>query len=297
MSFSPGDRCPHSDSQNYHLTVSIVCDQNRKNDDLIKIDTNSLLTPCSPKVLLYSDQGCPNLKINPLFEWLEASKYWIAPILGLLGIYLMLFSLYMYKPTCYIIGFCSTPVLILGTLYTLFMPTKSDEWIVFVLFIISIIIGLIVGYLTMKNTTAAKIMAGFFAGWVVHSFLFIYFTHRFTNPHTCNSLFWCMLIIEVTAGAILGALYFPISFIVNTSLVGSYIFYRCIAIYAGGFVNEFAVVKEREEGRYTHIDWRNYIYVLFIFITATLATIIQYRINELKYYDKSEGERGRFQRV
>ena len=275
----------------------MICDQGQENEPVVKIDTDSISTPCTPRALVYSNKGCPTLKVLPLFEWLDGAKYVMGPIAGILGVYFMILSLYFYKQTCYMIGFTSTPILLVGALYALVISIDSPTWIVTFPVIIASFIGLAVGGFTMKYTVLAKVLAGVFGGWVVHSFLFMYFTHRFNDYTAATTIFWCMIIAMKSIGGIIGGAFFPMSFIISTSFAGSYLFFRCIAVFAGGFTNEFLVVKERDEGRYDHIAWQNYLYLAFILVLGVVATFVQYRMNKLKYYDKSDSEKKGFNRI
>lgn len=149
----------------------------------------------------------------------------------------------------------------------------------------------------MKYTIVAKILAGFFGGWILHSFLFIMFTHRFNDYDAAKIIFWVMVALETTIGAIVGAMWFPMAFILSTSYVGAYLFFRCIGAFADGFTNEFVINKERDEGRYDNIAYQNYLYISFTIILGTFSVFVQYKINNLKYYKKDDAEKKGFDRL
>ena len=158
-------------------------------------------------------------------------------------------------------------------------------------------LGLGFGYYTMKYTILAKILAGFFFGFVIESFLYLYFFFRFEDFIAATTVFWIMLGALVLIGSLVGTFFFPMAFIVNTSFVGSYLFFRCIGTFAGGFTNEFVIAREREESRYDQIAWQNYVYIGLTLLMGGIATVIQYKINNLKYYDKSDNEKKGFSQI
>lgn len=195
------------------------------------------------------------------------------------------------------IGVCSLPVIIVGILYGACIPTSSATWIVTIPVVLSILLGLGFGYYTMKYTILAKILAGFFFGFVIESFLYLYFFFRFEDFIAATTVFWIMLGALVLIGSLVGTFFFPMAFIVNTSFVGSYLFFRCIGTFAGGFTNEFVIAREREESRYDQIAWQNYVYIGLTLLMGGIATVIQYKINNLKYYDKSDNEKKGFSQI
>ena len=142
-----------------------------------------------------------------------------------------------------------------------------------------------------------KILAGFFFGFVIESFLYIYFFFRFENFVAATTVFWIMLGALVLIGSLAGAFFFPMTFIINTSFVGSYLFFRCIGSFAGGFTNEFVIARERQESRYDQIAWQNYVYIGLTLLMGGIATAIQYRINNLKYYEKNDAEQKGFSHI
>lgn len=117
LTYPQGESCPHSDADYYQLSVAVVCDEDVEGEPEVSIDTTSIMTPCTPMAVVRSKHGCPTLEVTPLFDWLYDARFVMGPIAGLLGIYFMISSLFFYKPTCYIIGVASTPVLLLGFLY------------------------------------------------------------------------------------------------------------------------------------------------------------------------------------
>ena len=94
LKYPQGDACLHSTTENYQLSIAVVWDNERQSDIKIEVDTKSLTTPCTPKIIVYSNKGCAILKINPLFEWMENVKFVLGPIAGLLGVFFMICGLY-----------------------------------------------------------------------------------------------------------------------------------------------------------------------------------------------------------
>jgi len=146
LTYSLGEKCPHSDAEFYQLSVSVVCDTDGESNGVVKIDQNSLTTPCSPRAVLYSSLGCPAFEANPVFQWMYSARFVMGPIAGILGLYLMTMSFYFRKTTYFLAGLFSTPVIILGILYGAFISDDSKAWIVSIPLGLSILIGFGVGY-------------------------------------------------------------------------------------------------------------------------------------------------------
>lgn len=226
LTYSPGAKCAHSDAEFYQLSVAVVCDQDKEISEEVKIDTQSLITPCTPRVLVYSSKGCPTLEINPLFQWMHLLRYGLGPLVGIIGLFFMFLSLKALKYAYFLIGFCATPVFLVGFLYAVCIPDDSKVWIVTIPIAFSLVIGAVVGTLCYKYHQLPIILAGFFGMYVVHLAIFVFITHRFTDETTATVVFWCQLFFLCILGAILGYLIFPVMYLLSTTLVGAYLFFR-----------------------------------------------------------------------
>lgn len=293
-----GESCPHSDSEFYQLTLSVICDSDVTGEPEVTIDTDSIDTPCTPRALVRSSHGCPSLTVSPLFNWIHNNRYMLAPAAGILGVYLVIFGLYFSKITNYLYGNLGLPVISLGLIYGIFMPIDSDLWIVTVLAIVFLLIGISAGLTTKKYSLLAKILAGVFCGWPFFSQLFIHITHRINDYDGAWATFWIMYAIIALVFAIIVVAWFPRGYILATSFLGAYLIIRCLAVFAGGFTNEFVVIKERHEGRYDELAWQNYLYINLAMILGVIAFMVQHRLNNLDKYEKSDAPQSRgFDRV
>lgn len=98
--------------------------------------------------------------------------------------------------------------------------------------------------------------------------------------------FWCVNIgCALTAAGLAFCFFFP-AIILSTALTGSYLFFRGISLYAGGFPNEFAIIEAVKSGAVDFNMWF-YLYLVLIIGGTILGSIVQFK---QKKKDEEEGE-------
>ena len=84
-----------------------------------------------------------------------------------------------------------------------------------------------------------------------------------------------MSICGIACG-ILGFIYFEHFVIVVTAIVGSYLFFRGISIFTGGFPNEFMIFNLIDSG--VGLGWAFYVFLVLIVAIAILSINFQERL-------------------
>jgi len=89
-----------------------------------------------------------------------------------------------------------------------------------------------------------------------------------------NILFWIVQVICSLAGAIVSFFAYNPVIIGATAFTGSYLFFRGISLFAGGYPNEFTLVNQLASGEVVSItDWF-YLYLGLIIISTLLCSKI-----------------------
>lgn len=92
-----------------------------------------------------------------------------------------------------------------------------------------------------------------------------------------SALFWVVTIGCAVVAAVLTFFVYNHVLIIMTSFMGSYLFFRGISLYAGGFPNEFEVTKERKEDIIDGLGWSFYAYLAAIIISCVLTAWFQFK--------------------
>jgi hypothetical protein len=80
--------------------------------------------------------------------------------------------------------------------------------------------------------------------------------------------------------------------ILATSLVGSYFFVRGISLYAGGFPNEYLLMKQIKNGVIESEPWTFYVYMGSILVATIICAVVQYRaLARMDEYEKHPYEK------
>jgi hypothetical protein len=63
--------------------------------------------------------------------------------------------------------------------------------------------------------------------------------------------------------------------IISTSIIGSYLFWRGISLYTGGFPNEFELTNKFESGAWDKLPWTFYLYLGLMSVTMAGGFLYQ----------------------
>lgn len=149
----------------------------------------------------------------------------------ILGFFLGLFGQKLFSATLFIIGTMVTVAAIWLLFYTTFLTDKTDAWIGWVVLISSLIVGLLGGYLLYKLQRVGAAVVGGFGGFICG--ILVYTTALWAIKS--NAAFWICGSVGAIIAAIAAFIFYFHVVILSTSFIGSYLFWRGIAMYAGGY--------------------------------------------------------------
>ena len=133
----------------------------------------------------------------------------------------------------------ATTFLILLFFYALFLSDDTEDWVGWTVMICAGIIGLIVGIIMIK---LQRVGAAILAGWGGFM-LGLLINETVLYKAKSEALFWCVGIAAAILFAVLTFWIYNEVLIATTSFMGAYFFWRGISLYAGGFPNEFELIK------------------------------------------------------
>lgn len=226
---------------------------------------------CTQVIEMYSGAGCPAFDLNEVFNMLEKYRFLWGLILLFIGLVMTFFGRKLIKYVVFIVIFIIVALGFLLLFYTLFLKDNSTVWIFWVLLSVCVVLGILIGALSVKFEKAGIAVMGGIAGFFLA--LLVLETVQLRN----EIVFWIIL-------AVSALIFFVISFkvseyikIFTTSLLGGYCTVRGISCFAGGFPNEFTTVRSLSLGIIGHIEWYFYVYLVFIVIVSSLGSVWQVR--------------------
>lgn len=90
-------------------------------------------------------------------------------------------------------------------------------------------------------------------------------------------VFWLVCVGTAIVCAVLVFVSYNHAIILSTSLIGSYFFVRGISFYAGGFPNEFILMKEIKHGIISTQPWSVWVYLAGIVVATVICAVVQYK--------------------
>lgn len=220
--------------------------------------------------------ACPVFTVNALIQFVDEYAWLFGTGFIVIGLFLAFLGKKLFNFALFIVTTLIVAGLILFIFYATFLQDNTASWVSWTVVSISILLGLLGGYLMVKME---KFGGALLAGWggfclgVILNETVLYLANS-------SALFWCVNIGLAIIFAILGFVMFDTAVILATSFIGSYMTMRGIGIMAGGFPNEYVLINEIEAGAYNNIDPVFYAYLAGIVIMFILSSIVQFKIHK-----------------
>lgn len=198
------------------------------------------------------------------------------------GLFLALFGLKLFGIAIFLITAFATTFILLLAFYSLFLSDNTEDWVGWTVMGCCILIGLIVGVIMYK---IKKVGAAILAGWGGFM-LGLLLNETVMYKAQSEILFWCVAIACAVVAAVLTFFIIGHVLVVSTSFIGAYLFVRGISLYAGGYPNEFELIKKVQSGATPHVDPWFYAYLAGIVVAFVIGLIVQYK--HLKKIEEDE---------
>lgn len=225
---------------------------------------------CTPHITFDSTAGCSESHLNAFWEWVEDNEWFWFVMFVLVGFFLCFFGRRLFKPAVFIAGIVGTVSLIWIIFYSTFLEDHFENWVGWVVFVCSLLLGLIVGAIMMVFVKVGAFLLGFWGGFSIallmyNAFLYLAIHHE--------AGFWCY---AVAIGLIFGfAAIFKFDHIVinMTAFAGAYLVLAGIGLVAGHYQNPFTILYEHNHGDLDHIDPDFYAYMVATIILYVMGAV------------------------
>ena len=146
----------------YDLTVDIKCDHNAETIQDVNITETH---KCFKKIQFAHKFGCKIGQLSALWDWAQKHGWVIAiPFIGI-GSLMLFFGSKIMNIVYFICGIIASVATIWLILYSTFMQNNSNDALGWIIFLASVLIGVILGKLFNKYNKFGNFFLGFIAGY------------------------------------------------------------------------------------------------------------------------------------
>ena len=264
----------YSNTDGTTLHVGLICDSNAEQyttTPLIDVDSTGL----NYSTTLTSADVCSTFDLNALWDFINQYTWiWCALFVGIGG-FLCFLGRKLFKATIFIIAATLTVFAILLLFYTTFLEDTTEAWVGWTVLVCSILIGLVAGFFIMK---LERLGAALIAGW--GGFLLgVMLCETVLFLAGSQIVFWIVSVTCALLAAVASFFWYEHVLIIGTAFAGSYMFFRGISFYAGGFPNEFTLAEQYKEDVEGAFSAWFYLYLVLIVALTVLGSYVQYKHN------------------
>ena len=272
MNFEGGNMC--NDTSKYSLSVQINCNSNL-DKTTYALDKESLKSPCDPRVIMNSPHACPVLSSGPLQKFLDEYNYWIGIPMILIGGYLLGAGGRFPGITLALFSTLAIGVFQVFCLYIFVLPAFSPSWTVPIVLIVSLGMGVGMGWGAAKWPKIGVMIMGASLGALLGMIIYWSFMSASVSSTTSKIVTICGIALFT---AIVYIMFFDHMVIMTSAIFGAYILIRGISMYTGGYVNEFTVVLASQGGDINEIRWTMWLFWILMALCAIGS--IQMQLND-----------------
>lgn len=100
--------------------------------------------------------------MNALWIFLEKYQYLWGAVFIVIGLFLCLFGRKLFKPAIFIIGLTGSIFLLMLMFYSIFLSNNTKTYVGWIILIVSIIIGVAVGFVLVRlNKVGVAVLGGY----------------------------------------------------------------------------------------------------------------------------------------
>lgn len=266
------------DTTTYYRTIfEITCDKNAARLSVDNINSISI-NKCTNKIKMRSQYACPNVTKYSLAQTIKSNAATFGLILLAIGVYYCFFAYKFIKTTRILTG-VSTMCFISLFLFANNLDVKVTSANFWTVLIISVLIGLFLGWVISKIPWIVSAILGGFLGFIFTELLYSMIVSSLSwNP---RAVYYIIFSISLVLFAVLGGFFQKHIFIISCAFSGAYSIIRAIGTLENNFPDEkqlYDLIDHKEWWQVTNIiDYRFYLYLVFAFILGCAGTCHQYR--------------------
>lgn len=272
------DFTPSKNNSEESVTYIMNCDAN-----VTEVSEPKIAKTGNRYVFEFNSQyGCPDMTVYAVWNFIQRYYVFFACAMIAFGLFELFLGNYIAKATIVMIT-ALTVIVFLFILIFQILPVKGNNTVVWVVLVISLILGLAVGVLIAVYANqifgfVIGALCGYIGGLFVYNLL-----SRFITWHP-DIIQW-LIIIACMIILILFAIWaFDKILIIGTSFIGAYLFVRGISIFAGSFPNESTIIDMINEPEQLKelLNWKVYLYIAAIIILTFIGIYVQCILNSRK---------------
>jgi hypothetical protein len=261
----------------YTTTYEILCDRNIAKIAVDNLDSINL-SNCHNTIQMRSQYACPNTNKYSLDMTIKRNNVMFGLLLISLGIFYCFFSYKYLKITRILTGVTTVMFLSLFLLVNNFEMkfTSVNFWSVI---IVTILIGLFLGWVISKIPWVVSSVLGAFLGFIFTELLYQAIVSSLSwNP---KAVYFIIFSVSFLLGGLLGFLFQRHIFIVACAFTGSYSIMRGLGTLENNFPDEkqlYDLIERSEWWQVTKmIDYRFYLYLILALILGIVGSCHQYK--------------------
>jgi hypothetical protein len=202
---------------------------------------------------------------------INSNKWILFVIFLLVGTFVCFFGRKLFKPILFIAGILAGFGLVWLICYNTFLSSYTQNWAFWVVFAVSAIIGLLIGWLLVKLTKVGAFAIAAWGGYSLGLLLYPTFLYKVWSG---AAAVWVFSIGFALIAGILALFLFEHVLILSTSLAGSFLAIQGIGLVAGGYQNPFTIASLMEQGVMTSIDPVFYAYLAGNLVLWVLGAVV-----------------------
>jgi hypothetical protein len=233
----PGDECKTNSTLNYQTTFMLECDLKATKPVILTNKIN--IDQCSNIILIKSAYACPLLNVYSFWNSIVSNKYLIGTMIMIAGFFVCIFGIKFIHLTEIAIGIIATSFVLMFFLFS-YLKVQYSGLEFWTIVIISILIGIIVGYFVSKMKKIPAVILGVCCGYLLSIFLYQFFLKFInSNPYV---VFWTTAVTLAAVFGVCAWFFYEHVIIIGTSFTGAYAIIRGISLMVGGFPDERQVM-------------------------------------------------------
>ena len=143
----------------YSLQVNLVCDDSK---DTPVVSALKNLGGKAYSATFTGKDACPALDFSAIWDFFNENIWLWAIIMIVAGLFICLLGRQLFKVTIFLAATFITIAAILLLFYSTFLKSNTEDWVAWTVLAISLVLGLIVGFLATK---VLRLGAAVLAGW------------------------------------------------------------------------------------------------------------------------------------
>ena len=162
----------------------------------------------------------------------------VSVLIIVVGLFVAFFGTIFSNLIVFLVGSLSTTALLLIILYSFILGPKVKKWLAWLIVSISILVGLVVGFLLTKTERFYSIFMSACAGFLIGVLLDDAVLYLLGS----KIVFWSVNVGLSLIFGVLALRWFDVALILSTSLIGSFLTARGVSLLAGGWTNDFSLI-------------------------------------------------------